>query len=463
MQPEIGSSEWYLKVLGKELEKRRKKVERYNRYYRGDHDLGFASEKFRSAFGGLFDSFSNNFCPVVINSVEERLRPVGLRIGDNPKDDDDAWRIWQANNLDAQSQIAHTTALTTGWSYALIWDNPEDDSTPLITIEDPAEMIVGFESGNRMQRAAALKKWRDESGLMYATLYLPDRIEKYQSRTKVHNLSEWHASQPWSPRESEGDDWTIDNELGVVPVVPFFNMLESSPSGLSEIDCIIPIQDAINKLCADMLVSSEFAAFIQRWATGVEVPVDPETGKPIETFRAAVDRIFVTKNTEAKFGEFSQHDPKSWIGPIELFIHNIATQTRTPPHYFNASMGSFPSGESLKASETGLISKCRSRMRHWSESWEEVMRIAFKVLGDIRGEIKDSQMVWADPETRTESEHIDALMKKASLGLPLTMLWEQSGLDLTEIKRAEKMLAEGAKTIYDLQAEKKETSAEPAA
>ena len=54
-----------------------------------------------------------------------------------------------------------------------------------------------------------------------------------------------------------------------------------------------------------------------------------------------------------------------------MLIQHVAAQTRTPPHYLLGAMGSFPSGESLKATETGLVAKVRRKMLSFGEGWEE--------------------------------------------------------------------------------------------
>ena len=65
-----------------------------------------------------------------------------------------------------------------------------------------------------------------------------------------------------------------------------------------------------------------------------------------------------------------------------MLIQHVAAQTRTPPHYLLGAMGSFPSGESLKATETGLVAKVRRKMLSFGEGWEEAMRLAFAVEGE---------------------------------------------------------------------------------
>ena len=83
--------------------------------------------------------------------------------------------------------------------------------------------------------------------------------------------------------------------------------------GRTEIGAVMSNQDAINKYRADALVASEFAAFRQRWAIGIDIPVDPETGRPIESFKPAVDRLSTFPRPEPedpnqsfpKVGEFA--------------------------------------------------------------------------------------------------------------------------------------------------------------
>src|SRR5207253_2424941 len=101
-------------------------------YYRGRHPLGFASPKFRAAFGGLFGAFADNWCPIIVDAVEERLNVEGFRF-DDKEADADAWDIWQANNLDADSQLAHVEALVYGKAFVSVW--ADADGNPAITAE----------------------------------------------------------------------------------------------------------------------------------------------------------------------------------------------------------------------------------------------------------------------------------------------------------------------------------------
>lgn len=431
--------------LDEALDERAHAIEVYSNYYEGQQRLLYSSEKWRRAFGGLFTQFSDNWCALVVDAVEERLDVQGFRFGDTAGDDD-AWAIWQRNGLDADSQIAHEEALIYGVSYALVWF--DDDGRAKVDVESPEQTLVVYTPGSRRQRAAGLKRWQADDKTVFATLYMPDFLWKWQSKGPTTDVRSSRAGA-WEPREEAGEPWPLPNPLGVVPIVPYVNRPRLMPrrrsgsEGASEIAQVIPIQDAINKLLLDMLVASEFGAYRQRWVTGLDIPTDPVSGQPVEPFKAAVDRLWMSENPEVRFGEFGQTDLTPYTKSVEMLVQHVASQTRTPPHYFYLS-GQFPSGESIKSAETGLVAKARRKMRHWSESHEELMRLCFLVENDPRAVFTQAETIWADPESRTEGEHVDASLKKKALAVPVQQLWEDLGYSPQQTERFKAMLAESA-------------------
>lgn len=444
------SSEWWRQRLITRLINRRSDMELFDSYYRGDHRLAFASTKYREAFANLFRAFADNFCLLVVDAERERLNVDGFRMGPDPAADNDAWQIWQRNDLDARSAIAHTEALVKGICYVAVWR--DENGQPLITIEDPMQVIVDQDFGGRGPRRAALKLWVDDSQLLFLTLYLPDRIEKWQSKKTLRagtlfTVDRWSNADEWERREIDGEEWPLPNALESVPIIPLVNNPRLSGDGRSEIAAVIPIQDAINKTIADMLVASEFGAFRQRWVTGIDIPLGDD-GKPIEPFKTAVDRLWIANGAEGEpaptFGEFGQTDLAGYVNTVEMLVQHVASITKTPPHYLLGQSGTFPSGEALKSTETGLVNKSRLAMRYFGEAWEEVMRLAFKVMGDERANVDDSETIWRDPESKVQSELTDAVMKEQALGVPQEALWEKLGYSPQQIARFRRMNARAA-------------------
>lgn len=449
---EPGTPAYWIDRLVRRLVARRPVLARWDDYYNGEHELAFAGVKYRENFGRMFARFADNFCLLVVDAERERLNVDGFRVSNDPKAgaDMDAWRIWQDNDMDARSAIAHTEALVKGITYVGVWSGGGPDGRqPMLTIEDAEQVVV--ETDGLGKRLAGLKLWLDDSGLMYLTLYLPDYIHKFQSvatvRSGSFNLDRWANLASWTKRAGLPSDeaWPLPNGLGQVPLVPMVNNPRLSGDGRSEVKAVVPIQDAINKTVADMLVASEFSAFRQRWVTGVEIPVDPATGQPVEPFRAAVDRLWIANPVEGgqapAFGEFGQTDLGGYVSTVEMLVQHIASITKTPAHYLLGQSGNFPSGEALKATETGLVAKTRLAMRYFGEAWEDVMSLAFRVLGDPRAD-EPSETIWRDPESHTEAEHVDAAVKEQSLGVPQEALWAKLGYGPMEIERFKVMQAQ---------------------
>ena len=174
-------------TLDAELTRRDPLLRFYDAYYRGEHRLAFASEKFRSAFGRLFaHGWADNWSQLVVDAVEERLNIEGFRLAEGEQADKDAWRIWQANDLDAESQMLHTDTLIGGRGFVSVWAS-DDPETPEVCVEHATQMVVAYRAGTR-QRTAALKRILGEDGHVWATLFLPDEVWRFRQRERVSTL-----------------------------------------------------------------------------------------------------------------------------------------------------------------------------------------------------------------------------------------------------------------------------------
>ena len=69
----------------------------------------------------------------MVNAVAERLQVVGFRFGSDA-DNEAAWAIWQANAMDADSELVQTDALVDRPSFVLV--QPDNDN-PLGRVDHP--------------------------------------------------------------------------------------------------------------------------------------------------------------------------------------------------------------------------------------------------------------------------------------------------------------------------------------
>jgi hypothetical protein len=428
-----GSPGYWITRLGTELDDQIMRVQPLFDYYEGLHPLPHATLDQRHRFREFLRESRTNWCELVVDAVADRLEVAGFRFGKSDTPADDVWDIWQANHLDAESGLVMRDALVAGTNYVSVWG---DDSPSKVTIvpEDPRECIVAYEPGSRRRRVAALKRWFDPVRKMsFANVYLPATVHRYEADGDRLSASAGSAVS-WRPRR-DGEP-IIDNPSGVVPIVEFRPRPRSIGPGRSELEGILSIQNRINRTVFSRMVTTEYSAFRQRWATGLEVPKDPNTGRPVEPFEAAVSRVWTTPNDRGRFGEFSETDLSGYLKVIEGDVNALAAISRTPPHYLLGALVNI-SGDALKAAEAGLVKKASTRRGFLTESWEEVMRVALAFRGDKRANDLSSEVLWASPEIRTEGELVDSLLKMDSLGVPRPELWRRWGATETEIARWE--------------------------
>ena len=463
----VGSLEWWLARLGKRLDDRRDRMERYEAYYAGRQPLAFVSETFRAAFGDRFRQFSANYMSLVVNTHRQRLKVQGIRIGDHDAGSVDAWDWWQRNRLDSESQTAFTEMLVKGLAYVLVWPDPTSGE-PEATIESPYQVVVETAPGKSWKRLAALKRWPGEDGRHHAELYLPGGVYKFRSAQSWADFSvpSWSQLAQWQREDVPDESWPVPNPLGVIPIVPLVNrprltgvVLDAygrplpgvigPDEGQSELAPVMSNQDVINKLRADMVNASDLAAFRQRWLKNWQVEIDEKTGQPIEPFKAAVDRLWILPPPDPEdpsgdahqpeFGEFEQTDIAGLIAGIGMETQELGSISQTPYHFLLPQSGQPPSGESLKSAEATLVAKVGDSQTYTGEPLEEVFRLNFAWRGDPRGDDLGAEIIWAPHESQSEAVHTDAVTKWGAMGIPDEMRWEALGFSPRQIVRITEM------------------------
>ncbi|MER6487625.1 phage portal protein [Streptomyces virginiae] len=417
--PAVQSPEWWRDRLYAALCKRTEQTNVYDAYYECEHPLPFLHEKARDPFRRLLKMSRANYMELVVDALVGRLEVAGFQSDAEGGSDDEAWALWQDNNLDGGSQLGFLEAAIRGTSYLMV--SPVEGGYR-ITPEHPTQVITESAPGSPGELAAALKLWMDDwTGRLCCTVYLPGNIYKFDAREPQAG-----GKPVWERRAVAGEDWGGKNVLGDVPFGELSNRPRMLKPGASELRSVTGIQDRINKTIADRMMTQEAAAFPAKWATGLEIPTD-ENGQEIEPFDVAVNKILIAEEAGAKFGQFAAADLTGYLKAKEADVHDIAAITSTPPHYLLGSMVNL-SAEALKAAEAGLIHKIYQRRRFLEEGLERTMRLAGIASSQAR-------IVWKSPEWRTEGELVDALVKMSTLGVPREVLWERWGATPQEIER----------------------------
>lgn len=424
---------WWTRRLYGRLAARRDEFEFFDAYYRGDHPLPWLAPQARDEFRRLVRMTRSNYMGLVVDATAERMQVEGFRLPDDGGGsgaDRETWRIWQANNLDSQFGQGILEALICGCSYLLVAPNPRDAATPMMWVEHPSQAIVEYVPGTaRGERAAGLKVWEDDwTQDLHATLYLPGWVYKWRSRRPTSG-----TAPVWESRMVRGEESPARNPLGVVPLIELPNNPRLLTGGVSELADVTDIQDRINQTLFHRLQTQEYGADPQKWGTAF--PQEDDAGNPtvIEWGR---NRMVTTDVAETKFGQWESAplDPYSMAKRED--VKDIASRTRTPAQYLLGEMNNV-NGETLKASESGLVAKVHQRFVPMGEGAEQSARLARKTAGlpDDGGQL---ETIWRNPEFRTEGEITDAAIKRRQTGLAtLRQAREDVGYSQTQIARME--------------------------
>jgi hypothetical protein len=86
-------------------------LKRLNSYYEGSQPLSYMAPELQVELQETVRQVVINWPRLIVDSIEERLDVEGFRFPGVADADDELWRIWQANDMDEQSQMGHLDAL----------------------------------------------------------------------------------------------------------------------------------------------------------------------------------------------------------------------------------------------------------------------------------------------------------------------------------------------------------------
>lgn len=410
----------------KALNNRTPGYRRYCDYYDGKQPLTYASEKYRDAFAKMVAEYTENMCPTVVDTIADRLIVTGFGLetqqeqtADTEANVTDAvWQLWRECRMDLRAGEVHQEAVKTGDAYVLVWP---DEAGHVQIVPQPAILMTVHYDGDSGLMDWAAKWWLLDNNKARLNLYFADRIEKYVTNNVVRSGSSVPAkASSWS---RAGDD--VINPYNRIPVFHFANNARASGRfGSSDLKDVLAIQDALNKAVADMLVTMEFAAFPQRWATGMSVKLDAQ-GNQVAPFEAGVDRLWTATDQDTKFGEFLAANLTQMLAVQDKFLLAIARVSGVPTHYMLLNPSNFPSGESLKTAEARFVSKVLDRQVSFGNVWEDVMAFAAEVQQmSVAGQLS---ALWKDAAPRSDFDQATTAVLKKQYGVSNEQLQREAG------------------------------------
>lgn len=390
-------------------------------YYDGEHEYMLTDRMKQFLQLATSIKFDLNYLPIPVDTLVERLSLKGFEIKGRPNFNNpgsagppDTFQSavmsywWQQNRMDAVQQDVHHAAARDGDSYVIVgWANGR--GIPTFSMETAYDgtngVVVRYEESDAKRIRFAVKRWRIESGpaagtVMRMNVFTPSAIFKYVT-----------GRFGWVPFQEPGDEsWPIDwtDLFGIpigIPVIHFKNKAAGYSFGKSEIEDLIPPQDALNKAVLDELAAADTEAFRMITLSGGKKPEDLTIGPGRVLWAPAGNWDSIPAGNLAGV-----------VSIVEGYIRRMAQLSRTPLSYFQIT-GQVASAETQRADDTGLVAKAEDRALYHGNSWEDVMATARR-LNNVFGEqpLDDTatiEAVWNSFE-RVDKGQLDRLTAETS-------------------------------------------------
>lgn len=370
-------------------------------YYDGTAPLSYLSAGDREALKGRLLRLPVNYCRHAVDTLADRLQVEGFAASGDTARDLALWARWRRAGLVETSDAVHRAALVHGRCPVSVWSDGGGRSR--VRAEDPRQCVVEVDPASGVA-VRALKRWQ-ASGHGQALLFGPDAVWRLRTATPV-------PAGAMLPLEGWVVVERLGNPLRVVPVVELVPR-----GGVSELADIAPLVDALTKIMSDAMVSAEFGARPRRYTLGVEIKEDDQ-GNPINPFVDSPMRIWQLegKRDEAQIGQL---DPAS-LGPYAelaaVLTHQIAALAALPPHLAGIRQDQPASAEALRAAESALSARARTRQRALGAGWAQVVKLATEV-DTGRPAPEAVEVLWTDPETSSPAQAADAVTKLVQSGI----------------------------------------------
>jgi hypothetical protein len=415
-------------------------------YYEGcpDELIGNAQLRRLLVQGGYGERFRINLAKTPVDALLGKVQISSITT-DSEAGDAALALLREDNLMELQEGETHRRTFEYGDAYLIVWPDAQDDDTEdgdrslaaskvQISYNSPQTVRMIYDDDHPNRKKFAVKSWFNGSRWR-ADLYYPDRIEPYISKTKERPTTD----DGWEPYTEDEGTWPLVNPYGEIPVFHFRNGL---PYGRPEHKDAYAPQDAVNKIVATQMASTDSQGFPQRYGLlDPEAVLNENNDDPFRDNETEVDStvdasrkgqrsglrggpgtmLFLAGLKEV--GQFATADSKNFMDPLEVYVRLMAQVTTTPLHYFDPS-GDQPSGESLRAADAPLIAKARNRKQYLTPTWQDVYKFALKLMGVV---VASVDVQWAPDTTIDDVAGWEVIEKKIANGVTQDQALREAG------------------------------------
>lgn len=419
----------------RELREAQPAYEKAERHFEGDPPEWFGSPKLRRALERTGTHWRLPFGRTVVTAVRDRMKLESVTSSEQPVADF-LQREWTRNQMDEESDDVTLWGLVYGECYGSVWPG-EADGEVQVDYNSPRTMRLFYDEERGKRKEFAGQVWKLADGRTRATLYYPDRIEKYVSRSdKAVEARDFMRYEDLEGVDADGEPiavWPIPNPFGEVPI---FHFRTQRPRGRPEHADAYSAQSMINKLVINLMSSNDYQGFPQRYALAGES--EPDDGvlddDDLAFLEAGAEGDAPTSETSTQglksgpgelwwlqgvtgVGQFDAASEEAFLRPLRFILEAMGSLTSTPTDFFLAGEGGAISGESRRVKHAPLTKKVGDRKQTFGSSWQELWAFAAMVGLDL-AEPPPVAVTWAPSESYDDADSWAVAAAKQAAGVP---------------------------------------------
>ena len=356
----------------------------YDGYYNGDHEIDIPP-KVKLALESELGTV-NNYCRVVVDTPVDYIcgGEIGIQVKSDVENQDKAskaeallYDVYEANQLLYEEMLKTVTLM--GKKGDVFLKLYIDNNQIKVRALRPDICFPRYKSDDYKEMLYCAIKWFDEEEdgdaspskrsthrRWKAQVFRPDVVEYYELGETV---------------ETEYSQWKLidvqNNILGFIPIIHIKNTVDDLEFGVSDLQVMADLQDALNKTITDMLLTMDNQAFQRMFIFGGQTPKGYEVGM-------GPGMITEVPNENGSLEVVPTADITPFIQAMREIVDQICAVTSIPRVVFSRSEGGPVSGYALRLHYTPLERKCGKKKVILKNRFGELNRMIFaaaKLLG----------------------------------------------------------------------------------
>jgi hypothetical protein len=394
-------------------------------YYEGKHPRVWLTDSIKDQLDDeLIVNMAENWCDTAVDAPVKRLSVTGFtQADDNSIEIEAANNIWDDNDLKLAQKDVYTEARCVGEAFVFAWKDDDKEFGFDATIVD-SRQVWWPPTTHRAKPNRVIRVWADdEDGVWRATCYYKYVVVRLVGPKLKDGGGQAIPQARYFVVDSDDPGGT--HEFQEVPVIRFARHKKRR----SVIEAIKTIQDKINKLSANLLVSAEFNAWRKtiimtqqtigdddlKFRPNRALVLDPGGG----TDGAAPTNIWESAATELS----------NYSNEIDKLVDKLFTKAVLPGHLKISSGKVLPSGAAYEADEGPFTEDIGDMQDSYGESWHDFYDLCLGI---------DVECQWRNPNVKSDTDELGNVKTATEAKIPLHMaLRKYAGWNDNELKELE--------------------------